>query len=87
MTAKGWEYKKICTKRAVNGQICREGWGWGTEDYACLRSLNMFILPNSVRPRTEFLIGTIKLQPNPESRMCHLDISLLEEKEKDGELC
>ena len=41
------------------------GVGVGTEDYACLRSLNMFILPNSVRPRTEFLIGTIKLQPNP----------------------
>ena len=34
------------------------------------------ILQNSVRPRTEFLIGAVKLQLSITSQMCHLNVIL-----------
>ena len=45
------------------------------------------LLPCSVRPRTEFLIGAIKLQLSiTRCQSFERDILLMQEKEKDGEL-
>ena len=48
--------------------------GGGGEDYVYLKSL--LFSQKSVRPRTEFLIGAVRLQLSITSQMCHLSVIL-----------
>ena len=52
----------------------RERGGGGGEDYVYLKSL--LFSQKSVRPRTEFLIGAVRLQLSITSQMCHLSVIL-----------
>ena len=52
----------------------RERGGGGGEDYVYLKSL--LFSQKSVRPRTEFLIGAVRLQLSITSQMCHLNVIL-----------
>ena len=53
------------------GVILNQGEG---EDYVYLKSL--LFSQKSVRPRTEFLIGAVRLQLSITSQMCHLSVIL-----------
>ena len=72
MAAEGWGGKEICTKGAVDGQKKERG-GDGEMKKPARSHCHFAKLR---LPRTEFLIGAVKLQLSITSQMCHLSVIL-----------
>ena len=73
MAGEGWGEKNLYREGGRQSKIGR-GVGGGGEDYVCLKSL--LFSQKSVRPRTEFLIGAVRLQLSITSQMCYLSVIL-----------
>ena len=73
MAGEGWGEKNLYREGGRQSKIGR-GVGGGGEDYVCLKSL--LFSQKSVRPRTEFLIGAVRLQLSITSQMCNLSVIL-----------
>ena len=61
MAAEGWGEEKFIPRGWSTVKNKEMGGGWGGEDYALTPEV-IVILPDSVRPRMEFLICSIKPQ-------------------------
>ena len=73
MAGEGWGEKKFIPRGWSTVKNRERGGGGGGEDYVYLKSL---FSQKSVRPRTEFLIGAVRLQLSITSQMCHLSVIL-----------
>ena len=73
IAGEGWGEKYLYREGGRQSKIGR-GVGGGGEDYVYLKSL--LFSQKSVRPRTEFLIGAVRLQLSITSQMCHLSVIL-----------
>ena len=74
MAGEGWGEKNLYREGGRQSKIGRGVGEGGGEDYVYLKSL--LFSQKSVRPRTEFLIGAVRLQLSITSQMCHLSVIL-----------